>query len=129
MVLHVIVSRWLVHPRLKLSLTCIYGGGRIHYVGSTLTNITRYKKKKMFFSLSKRKWVQYLVENITDADYADDLALLTNKPAQAESLLHSLEQAAKSNNLGMNANKTKFMCFKQTGTVSTYSGKALKFLD
>ena len=29
-----------------------------------------------------------------DADYADDLVLLTNTPAQAEYLLHSLKQAA-----------------------------------
>ena len=35
MVSHVIVSHWLVHSRLTLSLTCIYGGGRVHYVGST----------------------------------------------------------------------------------------------
>ena len=38
-------------------------------------------------------------ETITNADYADDLALLKNTPAQAESLLHRLEQA-------------EFMCFK-----------------
>ena len=31
---------------------------------------------------------------MTDADYADDLALLENTPAQAESLQHSLVQAA-----------------------------------
>ena len=28
-----------------------------------------------------------------DADYADNLALLKNTPAHADSLLHSLEQA------------------------------------
>ena len=32
---------------------------------------------------------------MTDANYADDLALLTNAPAKTESLLHSLEQAAR----------------------------------
>ena len=31
---------------------------------------------------------------ITDADYADDIALLPNTPAQAESHLNSLERAA-----------------------------------
>ena len=30
---------------------------------------------------------------MTDADYPDYLTLLTNSPAQAKSLLHSLEQA------------------------------------
>ena len=33
---------------------------------------------------------KYSAESITDPDYADDLALLANKPAQAKSLLHSL---------------------------------------
>ena len=37
---------------------------------------------------------RYPAWTITDADYADDIALLPNIPAQAESLLHSLEQAA-----------------------------------
>ena len=31
---------------------------------------------------------------ITDADYADDITLLANSPAQAESQLHSLERTA-----------------------------------
>ena len=40
---------------------------------------------------------------MTDADYADDLVLLANTPAQSESQLHSVEQAV---GLYMNANKT-----------------------
>ena len=43
--------------------------------------------------------------------YADDIKLLANTSAQAESLLHSLEQAAGGIDLHMNADKTKFMCF------------------
>ena len=39
---------------------------------------------------------RYPAEIITDANYAPDLALLTNTPAQIESLSHSLEQAANS---------------------------------
>ena len=35
-----------------------------------------------------------ILQKLCHADYADDLALLKNKPAQAESLLHSLEQSA-----------------------------------
>ena len=34
------------------------------------------------------------VQTITDADYADDIALLANTHTQAESLLHILEQPA-----------------------------------
>ena len=33
----------------------------------------------------------YLAEPITDADYADDIALPANTPTQAKSLLHNLE--------------------------------------
>ena len=33
-------------------------------------------------------------QTITDADYTDNIALLAKTPAQAESLLHSLEKAA-----------------------------------
>ena len=43
---------------------------------------------------------------ITDADYTDDLVLLANTPAQAKSLLHSLEQAAGGIYLYVNINKT-----------------------
>ena len=57
---------------------------------TTCTKKLQYKiiiyKKLSIFNYS------YLM---TNADYTDDLALLTNTPAQAESLLHSLEQAAR----------------------------------
>ena len=39
-------------------------------------------------------WLREEAKTITDADYADDLALLANTPNQAEKLLHSLERAA-----------------------------------
>ena len=47
---------------------------------------------------------------MTDYDYADDLVFLPNTPAQAESQLHSLEPAAESNGLHINAIKTEYMC-------------------
>ena len=46
------------------------------------------------FELTKRRSKMYPAKTITDADYADDLALLANTPNQAETLLHSLERAA-----------------------------------
>ena len=66
---------------------------------------------------------------MTDADNADDLALLANTPTQAEFLLHSLEQAARGINLYVNADKAEFMCFKQEGVVSTSRSKSLKLED
>ena len=62
-------------------------------------------------------------------DYAADLALLANTPAQAKSLLHSLEKAARGIGLYVNSDKTEFMCFKQDGDISTLDGKPLKLVD
>ena len=45
------------------------------------------------FELTKRRSKRYPAKTITDADYADDLALLVNTPNQAETRLHSLERA------------------------------------
>ena len=66
---------------------------------------------------------------MTDADYVDDPALLTNIPALAESLLQSLKQAAEGIGLYVKAEQTEFMCFKQERTISTESGQPLKFVD
>ena len=63
-----------------------------------------------------------------NADYAGNLALLTDTHAQVESLLHSLVQAEECIGLFVNTNKTDFMCFKQ-GTITTLSGKPLKLVD
>ena len=69
------------------------------------------------FQLTKRRSKRYPAKTITDADYADDLALLANTPNQAETLLHSLERAAAGIGLHVNANKTEYMCYNQTGNI------------
>ena len=61
--------------------------------------------------------------------YADDLALLANTPAQAESLLHIPKQTAGGIGLHMNTNKTEFICFKQEGAISPLSCWPLKLVD
>ncbi len=63
------------------------------------------------------------------ADYADDLALLANTPNQAETLLHSLERAAAGIGLHVNAHKTEYMCYNQTGNITTLDGASLKLVD
>ena len=55
------------------------------------------------------------IETLTDADYVDDLALLANTLAQAESLL----QAARRIGLYMNSVKTEFICFNKDSAIST----------
>ena len=66
---------------------------------------------------------------ITDADYTDDIAILANTPNQAETLLHSLERAATGIGLHVNAHKTEYMCYYQTGDISTLDGTPLKLVD
>ena len=46
------------------------------------------------FELTKKRSRRYPAKTITDADYADDIAILANTPDQAETLLHSLERVA-----------------------------------
>ena len=62
------------------------------------------------FKLAKKRSRRYPAKTITDyADYADDRALLANTPNQAETLLHSLERAARGIGLHVNAHKTEYM--------------------
>ena len=70
----------------------------------------------------------YRAENMTETDYAADVVLLANTPDQAESLLRSLEQTAKSNGLYVNANKTEFMSFKLERSNSNLRSKHLKVI-
>ena len=44
-------------------------------------------------------------------------------------LLHSLERAAASIGLHVNAHKTEYMCYNQTGDISTLKGTPLKLVD
>ena len=48
---------------------------------------------------------------IAGENYGAEIALLANTPAQAVTLLHSLEPAAAGIGLHFNADKTEYMCF------------------
>ena len=54
---------------------------------------------------------------------------MTNIPAQAETLLHSLEQAAADIDLYVNTDKTEYMCFNERGDISTLKGGSLKLVE
>ena len=62
------------------------------------------------FELSKKRRRRYPAKTITDADYADDIAILANIPNQAETLLQCLEQAARGIGLHVDAHKTEYTC-------------------
>ena len=84
------------------------------------------KIKENSFELTKKRSRRYPAKTITDAN---DIAILANTPNQAETLLHSLEQAAAGIGLHVNAHKTEYMCFNQTGDISTLGGTSLKLVD
>ena len=87
------------------------------------------KMKENGFKLSKERSRRYPAQTITDVDYADDIVLLANAPAQAEILLHSLERAAASIGVYVNSHKTEYMCFNQIADISTLNGSSLKLVD
>ena len=70
------------------------------------------------FELTKKRSRRYPAKTITNADFADDIAILANTPNQAETLLHILERAAAGLSLRVNAHKTEYMCYNQTGDIS-----------
>ena len=87
------------------------------------------KMKENGFKLTKERSRKYPAKTITDADCADDIALLANAPAQAETLLHSLEWAASGIGRHVKAHKTEYMCFNQTGDIYTLNDSSLKQVD
>ena len=79
--------------------------------------------KENGFKLAKER------SRITDADYINDIALLANTPAQAETLLYSLKWAIGGIGLHVNADKTEYMFFNQRGDISPLKGGSLKWVD
>ena len=80
-------------------------------------------------TLEKARSRRYPARTITDADYADDIALLANTPAQTESLLHSLVWVAGGIGLHVNVDKTDYIGFNQSDDISTLNGGSLKLVD
>ena len=66
---------------------------------------------------------------LTTYDVTDIKGLLADTPNQAETLLHSLERAAAGIGLPVNAHKTEYMCYNQTGDISTLDRTSLKLVD
>ena len=81
------------------------------------------------FELTKKRSRRYPAKTIADDDYAEDIAILANTPNPAETLLRSLERATVGIGLHVNAHKTEYMSFNQTGDISTQDGTSLKLVD
>ena len=97
----------------------------LDYVFRTLIE----KIKENGFELTKKKSSRYPAKTITDADYADDIAILANAPDLAETLLHSLERTAGGIGPHVNAHKTEYMCLNKTSEISTQGSWSLKQID
>ena len=91
------------------------------------TSIDKIKENGL--KLTKERSRRYPAKIITDADYADDIALQANTPAQAETQLHNLERATAGIGIHVIAHKTEYMCFNQPGDISTLNSSSLKLVD
>ena len=87
------------------------------------------KIKENGFELTKKRSRRYPAKTITDADCADYITILANTSNQAETLSHSLEQATAGIDPHVSAQKTEYICFNQTGDISTLVGTSLKLVD
>ena len=68
------------------------------------------KIKENGFKLTKKRSRRYPAKTISYAYYTDDIPILANAPAQAETLLHSLELAAAGIGFHINAHQMEYMC-------------------
>ncbi len=76
----------LVYPRFPFIFSYL-----VRFLQSTISPITKERSRR------------YPTQTIMEDDYANYLVLLANTPAQAESLLYSLERAAAGIGLYVNA--------------------------
>ena len=85
--------------------------------------------KENGFKLAKERSKRYPTQTITGANYIDDIALLADSNAQAETLLHNQGRTAGGCGLYVKANKKKYMWFNQRGDISKLKGDPLKVVD
>ena len=82
------------------------------------------------FTIKPARSRRVKAEKLTDAEFADDVALLTNTMEEAQHLLQSLEAAASAIGLQMNESKTKFIAVNIPNSdntpLKTSSGEALE---
>ena len=103
---------------MKLPQKCVKPENSTTYTSDTgILYIIKIKENSS--KLTKERSRRHPAKTITDADYADDIALLANAPTQDETLLHSLERAAAGICLYVDAHKTEYFSLNKTGDIST----------
>ena len=82
------------------------------------------------FILTTRQSSRHHATYLTDTDFADDLALISNYLEQAQLLLLRLELAAEAVGLHINFKKTEYMVYNQPdGDLVTLEGNKLKQVE
>ena len=84
------------------------------------------------YQLQPKKDSRHPAKHLTDTDFADDIALISQSLEHVQDLLQSLEQA--SNGVGLYLNETKTECLNRCLSdadlvVKTLSGSALKMVE
>ena len=85
--------------------------------------------QELGLTLSKAKSRRHPAVKITDADYADDLAALSDTIEDAGKLLQLIETAANAIGLHINEKKTEYIAFNQKETNEALKKKNIKQVD
>ena len=68
---------------------------------------------ELAFKLDRKKSRRQNLNLITDLDFTDDIALVTEELEQAQDFLHCVQENPQKIGLHLNSNKTEFMSFYQ----------------
>ena len=79
------------------------------------------KEEELGFHLTKRRSRRIGPEMVTDFDFADDIALISEEVHQAQELLQRVQTSVAKVGLKINTKKTKFMSTNQTGFVKLHT--------
>ena len=82
------------------------------------------------FKLDNKRSRQHKPAIITDFDFTDDIALVTEEINQAEEFLQRVQNSAARIRLHLNADKTEFICFnqEQESVLNTIGNDKIKFM-
>jgi len=88
-------------------------------------------KEDLGFTLVPRRSRRHPAKTISDLDYADDLATITNTIQDAQQLLYQLETAAAEVGLHINAKKTQCISYNQPagGILNAIDGSVIKEVE
>ena len=88
--------------------------------------ISADKHSELGLTLEERRSSRHPAKHMTDIDFADDLALLSNTIEEAEKLLHHIELAAREVGLHINAKKTEYMSINDAGLMKSLDDQIIQ---